>query len=439
MLRLLILLAVLAALSLGASWVLDNNGAVELVWLGYEIRTSVAFLFLVVGILLVLLVLTLDIIRFIRGIPSRLSLAFSSNRQEKALVAVTAGFTALAINDVKNVRRSAEKLQRLLGRTQPLALLLAAESARLEGNHTKAKEHYLELAKHKQTETLGIKGLMAQALKEENTEEALKLARGAYDKQPKLEGVAPTLVTLYKRAGRFDEALQVVEKSTRGFLPRATVFKPEDHARLLLTQAQGLMSEQHNVQAETLLKKAHALVPEDVPVTTAYAETLVALGKLKKAETLIVAQWKLKPYPEHVEVLKGLYSSLPPTKLLKTAERLLKLMPEDAVAHTLMAEAALAADDLTRARNHAKLAMAQRETTDLCLLMARVEEKSGEEHADEATSWRRKATQAFLPAQWLCSACARPHARWQMQCSQCRATDSIVWDTSARMTPHEAA
>jgi HemY protein len=436
MLQLLFLLIILAAAALSGGWLLEHNGMVHLEWMNYDIETSVAFLGLMVGALLLLIVFALDVLRLLRGLPARLSLAASMNRQERALAVITDGFTALAINDARNVKKAAERAKKLLGKAQPLALLLSAEAARLSGSSKEARDYYAALAEQKKTEALGIKGLLTQAMKDKDNEGALRLAREAYRKHPRMEGVAATLVGLYQRAGKWAEALAVAERASHSLMPgRRKAFPPLERAHLMLMQAGELSRAGHDIQAEALLRKAYHLAPAELPVLTAYAEALLLDHKPKKAEDIILTAWQSAPHPELVRVLGKLHASLPPMKRVKKAEKLLKQNPENPAAHQLVAEAALAADDLTKARNHLKLAMRERETAGLCRLMARLEEKSGPEHEQEAREWHRKARSTFLDPAWVCTQCGHSDERWQMQCKSCKATNSMEWDESPRMAP----
>ena len=65
----------------------------------------------------------------------------------------------------------------------PATLLLSAQTAQLEGDEGAART-FQEMLKHQETEFLGLRGLLAQAMKDGDWESALTLARRAYLRRP---------------------------------------------------------------------------------------------------------------------------------------------------------------------------------------------------------------------------------------------------------------
>lgn len=81
MIRLLTLILIAVAISIGLGWMLDNNGIVEINWLGYEIITDVFTTFVVITIATILIfILSYIIISFF---SLRIFRIFSKNKKLK--------------------------------------------------------------------------------------------------------------------------------------------------------------------------------------------------------------------------------------------------------------------------------------------------------------------------------------------------------------------
>ena len=66
------------------------------------------------------------------------------------------------------------------------------------------------MLQHGETEFLGLRGLLAQAIKDGDDQTALRLARRAYERRPNTPWVLATLFDLQARAGLWPEAQSTI-------------------------------------------------------------------------------------------------------------------------------------------------------------------------------------------------------------------------------------
>ncbi|OYX02836.1 MAG: heme biosynthesis protein HemY, partial [Bosea sp. 32-68-6] len=99
MVRVLLYLAVFAALAVGAVWLADRPGEVSVVWQGWRIDTSVALAVIAVVVLALLTMLGFGLLRFFLGLPSAFSFASRARRRARGFEAVSRGMVAIGAGD----------------------------------------------------------------------------------------------------------------------------------------------------------------------------------------------------------------------------------------------------------------------------------------------------------------------------------------------------
>ena len=71
---------------------------------------------------------------------------------------------------------------------RPLVTLLSAQAAQLDGDEQAAAKFFQAMSEKPETAFLGVRGLLVQAMRREDWDQALTLARRAYRLDPKADG-----------------------------------------------------------------------------------------------------------------------------------------------------------------------------------------------------------------------------------------------------------
>src|ERR1700744_4425448 len=196
-------IVLLAALIAGAVFVADRPGAVSLVWEGWRIDTSVNVLVVGVIIVAVIAAVLFNLLRLIvRGLFSR---GRRERRRRRGYRALSQGMVAVAAGDPAEAKRYARQADVLLAEP-PLTLLLSAQAAQLNGDEKAAEKYFTAMLDRSESEFLGLRGLIMQALKRKDEAVALKLAERAKELRPKTQWVLASLFELQARAGKWVEA-----------------------------------------------------------------------------------------------------------------------------------------------------------------------------------------------------------------------------------------
>src|SRR5207237_413670 len=158
MIRIVLFLALIAAAAAGAAWIADQPGDVVLSWGGWRAEMALPVFVLAVGIVVVAAVTLWSILRGLWRTPQRMRRRRHERRHARGRHAITQGLLAIGHGDVSLARRHADDARRHAGH-DPLALLLTAQSAQLEGDREGAQRAFRAMAERDDTRLLGLRGL----------------------------------------------------------------------------------------------------------------------------------------------------------------------------------------------------------------------------------------------------------------------------------------
>lgn len=431
MIRLLLFFALLAAMSFAASWLVDNEGSITIEWLGYQIETGIAFTAFTLFSLLIIAVFVVESLLWLANMPRRIAKRHAEKKKEKGMQYLTEGFAAIAAEDANLARRLAIRTEHTLGNV-PLSQLLAAQAASLSNNNDEIKQHYNSLLEHKETELIALRGLLLQAKKEHNTEEAIQLAKRTVNLHPSVKWAHQTLIELYKQNHQWEHAQDAMEDAlNKNVLDLASSKRAS--ALLYLIRSVKAMSQHNMNEALLYAKEAYKLSPDLPPIITQLANVYIQQNNSSKAAKTIENNWKNAPHPELMECYFDIYSDEKPEKLLKRIEKLTACNPDNFYSHIFIARAAIPAKSYSQARNHLKIALGQAETKTVCYLMAELEREEND-NPDAVQRWNERAAVAENDHMWHCEQCGYVTEYWNVTCQHCKSFDTLQWQNETHFS-----
>jgi HemY protein len=420
----------LAVLAIAAATIADYPGAVDITWQGWAIDTSVGVLVAALALLTLLIWLLLSLIAAAIRLPRNFRRNRRARRRQLGELALTRGMIAIAAGDSAVAKRQAERAEWLLGPT-PLALMLAAQVAQRDGDEAGARRRYTALLDQKDAALLGLRGLIGQALKAGDGEEALRLAERAHQLRPNAVWAFETLFALQTRAGKWEAARDTLAVATRrNLLPAARA----QHHRGALFYKLSLAAEREGDRrrALTLAASAQDLLPDIAAIAARHARLLITEDRRRVARRVVERAWQKTPHPELAAIWGELGGAMPALELVAWVEKLAMHNPTSPETAIARAEAALAAQLWGEARRHLGEAIAAAPsgpTRRLCLLMARLEDS---EHPGEGGSreWLDRALAAPPNPTYLCARCGGVNAEWRALCAHCHGFDTLSWQAA---------
>jgi len=425
MVRLLILLLILSLAAIASVWFIENDGSIVVEWMGYHIQTSVAFSVLAVFIAFVLLFAFLQILILIKNAPKNYQKSAKDKKKERGLTALTEGFAAIAAGDTKQAKKLVKQANVCLGQV-PATKLLAAQAAQLDGNEDEAKVHYNAMLENKETEMIAIKGLLLQAEKDEDLQKATFLAEKAVKAQPNSDWANSVLLRLYKITKKWEEAQEVLKKISRMKMLEPQKVK-RDSAIISIAQSTQHKEQGDSDKALLFAQKAYKELPDFSPAAILCAKLQLDTNNKRKAVKTLESSWKQNANPQVAAAYMDIFSDETPEKRLKYADKLLNMQPNDINSHIVVAEAAIAADNASKARNHLKMALNVRETSLICKMMADVE-RLEEAEEESINKWLQRSQTSIAEPVWTCSKCSASQINWNSSCDNCQSFDSLKWN-----------
>ena len=425
MIRALWFLAVVGAMVAVIVYFAERPGVVVLDWAGYRIKTSFAVLMAVIVLIAAFTAFLYRIWIFLKHAPAQVTGAWRHKRRQQGYQALTRGMVAVSAGEPDEARRQVKRAQVLL-EEPPLTMLLAAQAAQLNGDEKAAEKFFQAMSEQRETEFLGVRGLLNQAIKRGGAD-ALNLARRAYRLRPTSDWVITNLFDLQVRNGQWLDARVTSDEIIRNKLVSAETGR---RRKAVFSYQLSQEAEARGERAEALkeLKTAHELAPGFAPAARALAETLSATGRERRAVGVIERAWSASPHPDLVEPYWAGTGAEDTIARVKATERLAEIKPGHAENDVALARACLDAQLWGQARNHLdNLTAASGELeARVCRMMAELEEA---EHGNmEAVHhWLTRASLAETDPSWVCNSCGNATAEWSALCGNCENFDSYSW------------
>ncbi len=433
LLKILVFVAIVGLLALGAAFLLETSGGVQVTVAGMEytlgpLQSVIAFLVLVLAVWLFFKLFTLLIatLHFLNGDETALSRYFDRGRERRGYQALADSFMALASGEGRTAMSKAHKAEKLLNKPE-LTTLLVAQAAEMTGDTKKASEAYKKLLSSNDTRFVGTRGIMKQRLAEGDDETARKLAEKALTMRPRHEETQDILLKLQTRAQDWAGARSTLTaKLKSGNLPR-DVYKRRD-AVLALSEAKEVLNEANTVEAQERAIEANRLSPDLVPAAVMSARAHMAKGKPRYATRILRKAWEAQPHPDIAHAFAEIEPNETPHARIKRFGVLARMHPQSPETRLMMAELNIVAEDFPEARRALGDLVESGGDARVYTLMAAIERGEGSSDA-VVQGWLAKALNAPRGPQWVCDNCHHIHADWRPVCEHCNSFDTLSWRT----------
>ncbi len=421
--RAVFLFTVAAALCVTVAWwVAALPGSIAMTIAGTSLEASTPVALTLVAALFVVLYLVVRLLLGLYRLPRTLRRRQRERNRGRGDAAVNRTLVALAANDAGAARREADRSRRLLGDT-PLTLLLAAQAGRQAGRDTEAQQIFQLLAEQKDGKLLGLRGLLRQAIANQDWETAAAYASQAEAAHPGAKWLVEERQRMAVETGKWTEALRLSTPS------RNQQADPASRAAFAIAAAD---AEADPAAALRLAKQAWDAEPALAPAALAYASRLRRAGRERAALDVLRRSWGLLPQPALATAyMVGIGS---PVARIRAAQELAASNPQHPDTKLMQARVAQEAGLTREARAHAEAAraagLADRR---LWVLLADLAEADGDtEGAQEAL---RQIASAKAGPVWRCSACGGLHEGWQPVCDACGTPGRVQWTDAESALP----
>lgn len=434
MLRIVLFLVLIALAGAGAAWVADQPGDVVLTWGGFRASPSIPVFVLCLGIFAVLIVLLWSILTVIWRMPGRMRRRRHEKRHARGRHAITHGLLAIGQGDTALARRHAEAARRHAP-NDPLALLLHAQSAQLDGNRDEAQRAFRAMAERDDTRLLGLRGLFIEAQRADDAVGAVMIAEEAIKLSPSSTWASHAVLGFRCARGDWSGALAILDSNLSAGLIDKQGYRRQ-RGVLLTARALELETMDRDVARESVME-AVKLAPTLVPAAVLAAKFESEAHQVRRAMKLVEAAWLANPHPDLADAYAHVKLGDAARQRLQRVETLAAKTPADKAGHVegqlAIARAAIDASEFARARE--VLAPYVNDPTQrVALLMAELERT---EHGDggRARAWTLRAVRARHDPAWTADGYVSD--RWRPVSPVTGRLDAFQWQTPVASLPSD--
>jgi HemY protein len=430
MIRIVLFLVLIALAAAGATWVADQAGNVTLSWDGWRVATTLPVFALGLGIMAVTAIIAWSILAALWRTPARIRHRRRERRHARGRHAITHGLLAIGHGDAAAARQHADAARRHAP-SDPLALLLHAQSAQLEGDREGAQRAFRAMAEREDTRLLGLRGLFIEAQRADDPVTAVMVAEEALKVAPSSSWASHAVLGFCCAKGDWSGALRILDNNqSAGLIDKATYRR--QRGVLLTARALELENVDRDLSRDSVME-AVKLAPTLVPAAALAAKYQSEAHQVRRAMRIVETAWLAQPHPDLADAYAHVRLGDAARQRLVRLETLAGKVPGHIEGALALARAAIDASEFARAR--AALApFVERPTQRVAMLMAEIERM---EHGDSgrARAWTLRAVRALHDPAWTADGYVSD--KWRPVSPVSGRLDAFQWQTPVAALPSD--
>ena len=422
MIRIILFLLLIALGAAGAAWIAEQPGDVMLSWGNLKLTTKLPVFVLGLGIVVVVAMMLSAMLRGLWRTPERMRKSRRERRQARGRQAITQGLLAIGHGDSSAARMHAEAARKHAAH-DPLALLLHAQSAQLDGDREGAQRAFRAMAEREDTRLLGLRGLFIEAQRADDPVAAVMVAEEALKLSPSSSWASHAVLGFCCAKGDWAGALKILDNNqSAGLIDKATYRR--QRGVLLTARALELEKVDRDLSRESVME-AVKLAPTLVPAAVLASKFESEAHQIRRSMRLVETAWLAQPHPDLADAYAHVKLGDSARQRLVRVETLAAKMPGHIEGALAIARAAIDASEFTKARE-ALAPFIAAPTQRVALLMAEIERT---EHGDSgrARAWTLRAVRALHDPAWTADGYVSD--RWRPVSPVTGRLDAFQWQT----------
>jgi HemY protein len=430
MYRIILFLALIALAAAGAAWIADQTGDVTLSWGGWRVQTSLPVFALALGVTIVAGMLAWTILRALWRMPERVRRSRRERRHARGRHAITHGLLAIGHGDSTAARLHADVARRHAAH-DPLALLLHAQSAQLEGDREAAKAAFRAMAEREDTRLLGLRGLFIEAQRADDPVSAVIIAEEALKLAPSSTWASHAVLGFRCAKGDWSGALSILDNNLSSGLIDKAAYRRQ-RGVLLTARALELENVDRDLSRESVME-AVKLAPTLVPAAVLAGKYESEAHQVRRSMRIVETAWLAHPHPDLADAYAHVRLGDAARQRLVRVETLAAKTPGHIEGALAIARAAIDASEFARARD-VLAPFTATPTQRVAMLMAEIERT---EHGDSgrARAWTLRAVRALHDPVWTADGYVSD--RWRPVSPVTGRLDAFKWQTPLAALPSD--
>jgi len=430
MARIILFLLLIALAAAGAAWVDDQAGTVVLSWSGWRVEATIPVFALALGAVAVTAVLAWSMLRALWRAPERVRRSRRERRHARGRHAITQGLLAIGHGDSDAARGHAKVANRYAAQ-DPLALLLHAQSAQLDGDRAGAQRAFRAMAEREDTRLLGLRGLFVEAQRADDPVAAVMIAEEALKLEPSSTWASHAVLGYRCAKGDWSGALSILDTDlSEGLIDKPTYRR--QRGVLLTARALELETVDRDKSRDSVME-AVKLAPTLVPAAVLASKYESEAHQMRRSMRIVETAWLAQPHPDLADAYSHVKLGDSARQRLVRIETLGAKAPGHIESALAIARAAIDATEYARARE-ALAPFIAAPTQRVAMLMAELERT---EHGDtgRARAWTLRAVRALHDPVW--TADGYVSATWRPVSPVTGRLDAFQWQTPLAALPSD--
>ncbi len=430
MIRIILFLLLIALAAKGAAWVADQPGDVLVTLPGWTAHPSLPVFVLLVGIAIVAAMLVWTILLALWRLPEGIRRSRRERRIARGRHAITQGLLAIGHGDSTSARAHAEVARRHAGQ-DPLALLLHAQSAQLDGDRGGAQRAFRAMAEREDTRLLGLRGLFVEAQRADDPVAAVTIAEEALKLAPASTWASHAVLGFRCAKGDWNGALAILDTNLSSGLIDKAAYRRQ-RGVLLTARALELETVDRDRSREAAME-AVKLAPTLVPAAVLASKYESEAHQIRRSMRIVETAWLAQPHPDLADAYAHVRLGDSARQRLVRVETLAAKAPGHLESALAIARAAIDATEYARARE-ALAPFIAAPTQRVAMLMAEIERT---EHGDSgrARAWTLRAVRALHDPVW--TADGYVSSTWRPVSPVTGRLDAFVWQAPLAALPSD--
>jgi HemY protein len=395
MYRIILFLVLIALAATGAAWVADQPGDVVMTWGGWRASPSLPTFVMLLGIVAVAAILAWTILLALWRMPEKIRRSRRERRRARGRNAITQGLLAIGHGDSTAARQHADVARRHAA-DDPLALLLHAQSAQLDGDRAGARKAFHAMAEREDTRLLGLRGLFIEAQRADDPVAAVGIAEEALKLAPGSTWASHAVLGFRCAKGDWSGALSILDDNfSSGLIDKVTYRR--QRGVLLTARALELETVDRDLSRDSVME-AIKLAPTLVPAAVLASKYQSEAHQVRRSMRIVETAWLAHPHPDLADAYAHVKLGDSARQRLVRVETLAAKAPGHLESALAVARAAIDASEFARARE-ALAPFVAAPTQRVAMLMAEIERT---EHGDSgrARAWTLRAVRALHDPVW---------------------------------------
>jgi HemY protein len=430
MVRIILFLVLIALAAVGAAWVADQTGDVTLSWGGWRIVTTLPVFALALGVIIAASVLAWSFLRALWRTPERIRRSRRERRQARGRHAITHGLLAIGHGDSAAARGHAEIARRHAAR-DPLALLLHAQSAQLDGDREGAQRAFRAMAEREDTRLLGLRGLFIEAQRADDPLAAVMIAKEALKLAPASTWASHAVLGFLCAKSDWSGALTILDNNLASGLIDKAAYRRQ-RGVLLTARALELENVDRDLSRDSVME-AVKLAPTLVPAAVLASKYESEAHQVRRSMRIVETAWLAHPHPDLADAYAHVKLGDSARQRLVRIETLAAKASGHIESALALARAAIDASEFARARE-ALAPFTAVPTQRVAMLMAEIERT---EHGDSgrARAWTLRAVRALHDPVWTADGYVSD--KWKPVSPVSGRLDAFQWQTPLASLPSD--